>query len=50
MSRHSKPIANKEIRPMNGTPFPTDLRERITRRAFERYQVRGEISGLGKED
>ena len=50
MSRHYKPIANKEIRPINGRPFPTAMHEPINRRAVDLFQIRGEIPDQDREN
>jgi len=50
MSRLSKSIAKKGISPANDTPFTAGMHGRIERRAFEIYQLRGEIHGHDLED
>jgi Protein of unknown function (DUF2934) len=50
MGRREKKVERTEFHPENGTPLSTDMHERIKRRAFELFQLRGEIPGQDKED
>jgi hypothetical protein len=50
MSRSEKNGQMGKIGAVNGTPLPDQLLERISRRAYELYQLRGESHGQDTED
>ena len=50
MSRRVKNGEVRETRSVNGSPLTDQLFERISRRAYELYQLRGESHGQDTED
>jgi hypothetical protein len=50
MSRREKKEETVEIGAANGTPLAEELLERINWRAYELYQLRGEVHGHHEED
>lgn len=50
MSRREKNGQMGKIGAVNGTPLPDQLLERISQRAYELYQLRGESHGQDTED
>lgn len=50
MSGRKKHGETRENDGVNGTPVTDELLERINRRAFELYQLRGEAHGHDTED
>lgn len=50
MSRRVKNGEARETRSVNGSPLTDQLFERISRRAYELYQLRGASHGHDRED